>query len=102
MQYWLFKSEPNTWSWDDQLAKDSLGEEWDGVRNYQARNFIRDDMSVGDLALFYHSNCDEPGIVGIIEIVRSAYPDHTAFDSEEKYFDPKKRTNNHTGLNHHG
>ena len=94
MQYWLFKSEPNTWSWDDQLAKGSLGEEWDGVRNYQARNFIRDDMEIGDLSFFYHSNCDTPAIVGMMEIVTFAYPDHTAFDLGEKYYDPKSDPDN--------
>ena len=89
MAYWLFKTEPDAFSIDDLKNAHEQSTFWEGVRNYQARNFIRDDMSVGDLALFYHSNCDEPGIVGIMEIVRSAYPDHTAFDSDEKYFDPK-------------
>ena len=89
MKYWLMKSEPDVYGIEDLMKKTDQTDHWDGIRNYQARNFIRDDMSVGDLALFYHSNCDEPGIAGIIEIVRSAYPDHTAFDSKEKYFDPK-------------
>ena len=89
MRYWLMKSEPDVYSIDHLAGQKKKTDHWDGIRNYQARNFIRDDMSVGDLALFYHSNCDEPGVVGVIEIVRSAYPDHTAFDPTEKYFDPK-------------
>ena len=89
MKYWLMKSEPDVYSIDHLAGQKKKTDYWDGIRNYQARNFIRDDMSAGDLAFFYHSNCDEPGVVGIIEIVRSAYPDHTAFDPEEKYFDPK-------------
>ena len=64
-------------------------EHWDGVRNYQARNMMRDDMKKGDLVFFYHSNCDEPGIVGIMQVVREGYPDHTAFNPETKYYDPK-------------
>ena len=89
MKYWLMKSEPDVYSIDHLAGQEKKTDYWDGIRNYQARNFIRDDMSAGDLAFFYHSNCNEPGVVGIIEIVRSAYPDHTAFDPEEKYFDPK-------------
>ena len=89
MKYWLMKSEPSVYSIDHLGGQKNKTDYWDGIRNYQARNFIRDDMSLRDLALFYHSNCDEPGIVGIIEIVRSAYADHTAFDPAEKYFDPK-------------
>ena len=89
MRYWLFKSEPSTWSWDDQMAKGDAGEEWDGVRNYQARNFMRDGMKKGDRVFFYHSNCETPGIVGIAEVVREAYPDHTAFDPDDPHYDPK-------------
>lgn len=88
MAYWLMKSEPNCFSIDD-LAKRKQPEGWDGVRNYQARNMMRDDMKKGDLAFFYHSNCDEPAVVGIMEIVKEAYPDPTAFDPNDKHFDPK-------------
>lgn len=89
MNYWLMKSEPNAFSIDDLANRPEQTEPWDGVRNYQARNFLRDEMKVGDLAFFYHSNCAEPGIVGIIRIVREGYPDPTAFDPHSKYFDPK-------------
>jgi predicted RNA-binding protein with PUA-like domain len=88
VHYWLMKSEPDTFSIDDLATKAGQIEHWDGVRNYQARNFIR-AMSVGDQAFFYHSSCDEPGIVGIIEIVRAAYPDPSAFDHNSPYYDPK-------------
>ena len=88
MRYWLFKSEPNTWSWDQQVAKGEAGEEWDGVRNYQARNNMR-EMKVGDEVLYYHSNAKPPGVVGIARVCREAYPDHYAFDEKSKYFDPK-------------
>lgn len=83
------KSEPDAFSIDDLAAQPGKRDHWDGIRNYQARNYMRDDMAKGDLAFFYHSNCDEPGIVGIMEIARTAYPDHTAFDRDSKYFDPK-------------
>ena len=75
MQYWLFKSEPSVWGWDDQVAKGDAGEEWDGVRNYQARNFMR-DMSVGDRGFFYHSQ-KEKAVVGIVEVCKEAHPDST-------------------------
>ena len=78
MQYWLFKSEPSTWSWDQQVAKGDVGEEWDGVRNYQARNFMR-QMNVGDLGFFYHSKKDKE-IVGIVEVCVNAHPDSTTDD----------------------
>jgi predicted RNA-binding protein with PUA-like domain len=78
MRYWLFKSEPSTWSWDDQLAKGEAGEEWDGVRNYQARNFMR-EMAVGDRGFFYHSQ-SEKAVVGIVEICAEAHPDSTTDD----------------------
>ena len=78
MQYWLFKSEPSTWSWDQQVAKGDIGEEWDGVRNYQARNFMR-QMNVGDLGFFYHSKKDKE-IVGIVEVCVNAHPDSTTDD----------------------
>ena len=87
MQYWLMKSEPDVFSIDHLRQRPRKTEHWDGIRNYQARNFMRDQMKVGDLAFFYHSNCDEPAVVGIMEIVSSAYPDHTAFDSKQKYFE---------------
>jgi predicted RNA-binding protein with PUA-like domain len=87
MNYWLFKSEPDAFSIDDLKNAPGKREHWDGIRNYQARNFIRDDMQKGDMAFFYHSSCAEPGVVGICEIVSDAYPDHTAFDPNEKYYD---------------
>ncbi len=83
------KSEPGTFSIDDLAQRPRQTEHWDGVRNYQARNFMRDDMRVGDEILFYHSNCDEPGVVGIAEVAREAYPDFTATDPDSKYYDPK-------------
>lgn len=87
MQYWLFKSEPGEYSIDD-LKRDKVTH-WDGVRNYQARNMMRDQMRKGDLGFLYHSNCAEPGITGLLTIVREGYPDHTAFDSADPHFDPK-------------
>lgn len=78
MKHWLFKSEPSTWSWDDQVARGDAGEEWDGVRNYQARNFMR-DMTVGDRGFFYHSQ-SEKAVVGIVEICAAAHPDSTTDD----------------------
>jgi predicted RNA-binding protein with PUA-like domain len=86
MRYWLMKSEPSTFSIDDLRTKNI--EPWDGVRNYQARNMLRDDMRVGDQAFFYHSNCAVPGIVGSMRIVKTGYPDSTAFDPNSKYYDP--------------
>ena len=92
MQYWLMKSEPDTYSIDD---LQSFGvDHWDGIRNYQVRNFFRDSMQVGDKAFFYHSNCKQPGIVGTMEIASKAYPDFTAFDPSEKYFDRKSDPEN--------
>ncbi len=78
MRYWLFKSEPSSWSWEDQVARGDAGEEWDGVRNYQARNFMR-EMKVGDRGFFYHSQKDK-AIVGIVEVIREAHPDSTTDD----------------------
>jgi predicted RNA-binding protein with PUA-like domain len=89
MQYWLMKSEPDAFGIDDLFQRPQQTEPWDGVRNYQARNMLRDEMKTGDQVFFYHSNCDEPGIVGIAQIVREGYPDHTAFDPDNKHFDPK-------------
>ncbi len=87
-KYWLFKSEPNDFSIDD--LQNSIGKKtyWDGIRNYQARNFIRDDMRKGDGVLFYHSNAEPLAVVGYCEIVKEAYPDHTQFDPDNKHFDP--------------
>src|SRR5262245_7071195 len=85
MNYWLFKSEPTTYG-IDHLAKDRVTA-WTGVRNYQARNFMRDRMKAGDCGLFYHSSCEVPGIAGIVEVVRSAYPDETQFDRKSRYYD---------------
>lgn len=89
MNYWLMKSEPESFSIDALARAPRKTTSWDGVRNYQARNMLRDEMKRGDRAFFYHSNCDEPGIVGIVEIVREGYPDHTAFDPEDHHFDPQ-------------
>lgn len=94
MRYWLMKSEPDSFSIDDLKNRPKKTEPWDGVRNYQARNMMRDDMKKGDLAFFYHSNCDEPGIVGIVEICKEGYPDHTAFDPEDHHYDPKSDPDN--------
>jgi predicted RNA-binding protein with PUA-like domain len=89
MQYWLMKSEPDAFSIDDLADRPDQTEPWDGVRNYQARNMLRDEMQVGDEVLFYHSNCKEPGVVGIARIVRAGYPDDTALNPDSKYHDPK-------------
>ena len=89
MNYWLMKSEPECFSLDDLQQKPNMTEHWDGVRNYQARNLLRDEIKCGDGVLFYHSNCPEPAIVGLARVVREGYPDHTAFDPREKHFDPK-------------
>jgi predicted RNA-binding protein with PUA-like domain len=88
MNYWLIKSEPHVFSLDDLRTSPGRKTCWDGVRNYQARNFIRDGMREGDQAFFYHSNCPEPGIAGIVRICRAAYPDHTQFDPRDKHYDP--------------
>ena len=89
MNHWLMKSEPDVFGIEDLVNRPGKTEPWDGVRNYQARNMMRDDMKKGDLAFLYHSNCKEPGIAGIMKIVCEGYPDHTAFDAKQKYFDPK-------------
>lgn len=89
MNYWLMKSESDCFSLDDLQACPDGTDHWDGVRNYQARNFLRDQIKVGDGVLFYHSNCKEPAIVGLAKVVREGYPDHTALDPREKHFDPK-------------
>lgn len=98
MRYWLMKSEPDAFSIDDLQARPEQTEHWDGVRNYQARNMMRDEMKIGDLVFFYHSNCDEPGIVGIAKVVREGYPDFTAFDPDNKHFDPKSHVDKPTWI----
>lgn len=92
MNYWLIKSEPNAYSIED-LEQEKIAC-WDGVRNYQARNIMRDQMKVGDTLLFYHSNANPSGIVGVAKVCRTAYPDHTALDPSSKYFDPKSSQEN--------
>lgn len=95
MRYWLIKSEPDAFSIDDLKNAPGKTEHWDGVRNYQARNYMRDDMRKGDLIFFYHSNCKTPGIVGIAEVAsKAAYPDHTAFDPNDHHFDAKSDPEN--------
>jgi predicted RNA-binding protein with PUA-like domain len=88
--YWLLKSEPGSFSFDDLWNSTGRTTHWDGVRNFQARNYLRDEIKKGDLAFFYHSG-DEPGIVGIVEIVREGYPDHTALDPKDPHYDPKSK-----------
>jgi predicted RNA-binding protein with PUA-like domain len=90
-QYWLVKSEPEVFSFDDLWAAPNRTTCWDGVRNYQARNFMRDGMRRGDGVLFYHSSAEPPAVVGTAEVVREAYPDHTALDPADPHFDPKSR-----------
>ncbi len=89
MAYWLFKSEPETYSFSHLLAESDRTTGWDGVRNYQARNFLRDSIKVGDGVLFYHSSADPPCIAGIAKVVRAGHPDPTAFDPESDHHDPK-------------
>lgn len=93
-RYWLMKSEPSEVSIDDVLAMPNQTVDWWGVRNYQSRNFMRDQMAPGDGVLFYHSSCAEPGIAGLAEVVKKAYPDRTQFDPASKYFDPKSTSEN--------
>jgi predicted RNA-binding protein with PUA-like domain len=88
MAHWLMKSEPDEFGIEDLYRRPKRTEHWDGVRNYQARNFLR-DMKKGDLVFFYHSNCEIPGIAGIVKVVREAYPDFTAFDPRDPHYDPK-------------
>jgi predicted RNA-binding protein with PUA-like domain len=97
MKFWLMKSEPTDYSIDDLKKDKSI--DWYGIRNYQARNFMRDEMKLGDLAFFYHSNCKEPGIVGIMEVTKMAYPDKLQFISGHKYHDPKSDPNNPRWVN---
>ena len=88
-RYWLMKSEPGEYSLDDLKNEPDQTEHWDGVRNYQARNFLRDQVAVGDEVLFYHSSCKQVGIAGTAEVVRAAYPDPAQFNPESRYFDPR-------------
>ncbi|MGE0115320.1 MAG: EVE domain-containing protein [Steroidobacteraceae bacterium] len=91
MQYWLLKSEPDMFSIDDLSAITGKSTHWDGVRNYQARNFMRDQMRVGDQAFFYHSSCAVPGIAGIVTVSKAGYPDHTQFDAGHEHYDPDSK-----------
>jgi predicted RNA-binding protein with PUA-like domain len=99
MRYWLMKTEPSVVGIDDVLAMPGQTVDWWGVRNYQARNFMRDQMSVGDGILFYHSSCAEPGIAGLAEVAKRAYPDRTQFDPDSHYFDPKSTSENPRWVN---
>lgn len=96
MACWLFKSEPDCFSFADLMTSPDRTTGWDGVRNYQARNFLRDQVKKGDLVFFYHSNADPPGIAGIAEVVREAHPDPTAFDPAADHYDPKSDPDNPT------
>jgi predicted RNA-binding protein with PUA-like domain len=89
MAFWLFKSEPDVFGIEHLKASPKQTTPWDGVRNYQARNLMRDEMRIGDLAFFYHSNCKVPGVIGIMKVVAEAHPDPTQFDPQNKYFDSK-------------
>ncbi|MFM8566439.1 MAG: EVE domain-containing protein [Gemmatimonadota bacterium] len=91
MNYWLVKSEPDVFSFADLLKAPKKTTCWDGVRNYQARNTLRDQMKKGDRVFYYHSNAEPSGIAGICEVVREGYPDHTAIDPKDPHFDPKSR-----------
>jgi predicted RNA-binding protein with PUA-like domain len=93
-RYWLFKSEPGCFSLEDLKASPGGVAPWDGVRNYQARNLLRDEIALGDGVLFYHSNIPQPAIVGIAEVVRGGYPDHTACDPHSEHFDPRASSAN--------
>ena len=99
MRYWLMKSEPSVVGIDHVLAMPDKTVDWWGVRNYQARNFMRDQMSVGDGVFFYHSSCPEPGIAGIAKVARMAYPDRMQFDPQSPYFDPKSTPENPRWVN---
>ena len=94
MRHWLLKSEPDTFSFDDLKGRPGRTEPWNGVRNYQVRNYMRDEMEPGDLGFFYHSSCPEPGIPGVIKIVSAARPDPHAFDPKSDYYDPKSDPEN--------
>ena len=92
MVFWLFKTEPDAFSIDDLAARPQLTEPWDGVRNYQARNFLRDKVQLGDKVFIYHSSCKQVGIAGVAEVVKAGYPDTEQFNPESKYYDPKAST----------
>ena len=94
MKYWLMKTEPEVFSIDDLQNNPKKITHWEGVRNYQARNFMRDEMKKGDKVLIYHSNCRPPGVAGIAEVCSESYPDHFAWDKKSKYFDPKSDPTN--------
>lgn len=94
MNYWLLKSEPSCFSIEDLSKRPKQTSCWDGVRNYQVRNMLRDDIKVGDLGLFYHSSCTPPGVAGIVEVVKNGYPDHTAWDLNNDHYDPKSTPEN--------
>jgi predicted RNA-binding protein with PUA-like domain len=96
MRYWLFKSEPTSYSFADLMAEKTRSTGWSGVRNYQARNTLRDEVAVGDGVLFYHSSADPSGIAGIAEVVRAGHPDPSAFDADDDHFDPKSDKANPT------
>jgi len=98
MAYWLFKTEPFKFSFSDLKNAKKQTTTWDGIRNYQARNFLRDMVKTGDMVLFYHSRVDPPGIVGVAEITKEAYPDHTAWDPASDYYDPKAAASNPTWM----
>ena len=91
MAYWLMKSEPDVYGIDDLAAAPGKTDHWDGVRNYQARNLLRDEIKKGDLVLFYHSNANPPGVAGVAEVVKEGYPDHTQFDPKDPHYDPKSK-----------
>lgn len=94
MKYWLLKSEPTSFSIDNLATAEGRTTRWDGVRNFQARNFLRDEMKKGDQAFFYHSSCDVPGIAGIVTVVKQAYPDPTAFDPADHHYDADSKPEN--------
>lgn len=94
MKYWLMKSEPDVFSWADLVKAKKSGTFWEGVRNYQARNFMLNDMKIGDLAFFYHSSCERPGIYGVAEVIEAAQPDPTSWDKKSEYYDPKSTAEN--------
>ncbi len=97
-RYWLFKSEPTNYSFQDLLGEEDRTAEWDGVRNYQVRNFMRDEMKVGDGVLFYHSSAKPTAVMGTATVVREAYPDSTAWEPGAKYYDPKSNPDDPTWL----
>ncbi len=96
MNFWLFKSEPDKYSIEDLKNEPEHTACWDGIRNYQARNFLRDEVKIGDMVLYYHSRCEPPGVVGLAKVVKEAYPDDTAWDPKADYYDPKSKPENPT------